>query len=282
MTTTIGGISVQKNILDDVNFRNFCLKRDILSTNIPRVSALQMRQMPSVSLGRDLVKPVETIKAGDKVLETAFQAETKPGKATFTLAKGNEVFPNIWDSAGGNYTPKKGDIILGYGKAPKDWGISNPNVLAEMEEKGLTSYPDRAVSAEPKLMYETYKGADGRDFVQSPLKSGETVAAEKKIFPTKFLFAKPGTLVETLEAKEGSGAMAKVGDFQYVQVDAKGNPYVKDIKDLIKRLNPSNDEAKGIFDTVKETIAERAKIATGDKQALSKLWAETLPKLLRK
>ena len=273
--TTINSVSA----LNAANLQQVKINNTQANTN---QNLSQMKEMPSVSLGRDLVHPVETIKAGDKVLETAFQAATKPGQATFTLAQGNEVFPNVWDSAGGNYTPKKGDIILGYGEVPKDWGISNPNVLAEMDKKGLLTYPDRAVSAEPKLMYETYVGTDGRDFVKSPLKAGETVAAEKKIFPTKFLFAKPGTLVETLEAKEGSGTMAKVGDFQYVQVDAKGNPYVKDIKDLVKRLNPSNEESKGVFATIKETIAERAKIGSGDKQALSKLWAETLPKLLKK
>ena len=76
--------------------------------------------------------------------------------------------------------------------------------------------------------------------------------------------------------------MAKVGDFQFVQIDAKGNPYVKDIKDLVKRLNPVNEEAKGVFATVKETIAQRSKIAADDKQALSKLWAQTLPKLIKR
>lgn len=74
-------------------------------------------------------------------------------------------------------------------------------------------YLDRAVSSEPELMYRTYNGVDGRDFVKLPLKPGKTVAAEKKIFPTKFLFAEPGTLVETLEAREGSGKMPKLGNF---------------------------------------------------------------------
>ena len=70
-------------------------------------------------------------------------------------------------------------------------------------------YPDRAVSSEPELIYRTYNGADGRDFVKLPFKPGETVSAEKKIFPTKFLFSESGTLVETMEAREGSGKMPK-------------------------------------------------------------------------
>ena len=56
-----------------------------------------MSEMPKVSLGRDLVKPVNTIKAGDEILKTAFDAETQGGKATFKLAEGTEVFPNVWD-----------------------------------------------------------------------------------------------------------------------------------------------------------------------------------------
>ena len=248
----------------------------------------QMTEIPSASLGRDLVKPVSIIKAGDEILKTAFDAETKGGKATFTLAEGTEVFPNVWDPAGGNYAPKKGDIILGYGEVPKDWGISHPEVLKEMEEKGLSVYPDRAVSAEPELMYRTYNGAEGRDFVKSPLKPGETVNAEKKIFPTKFLFAEPGTMVETLEAREGAGKMPKLGAFQYIQIDEGGNPYVKDVKDLIKRLNPKSEESKEIFANVKDLIKQRDAINAENivKEAkelsLSKVWKEALPKLMRK
>ncbi len=60
----------------------------------------QISEMPKVSLGRDLVKPVNTIKAGDEILKTAFDAETQGGKATFKLAEGTEVFPNVWDPKG--------------------------------------------------------------------------------------------------------------------------------------------------------------------------------------
>ena len=268
-------------------------KTSISQKESPKMANLQdvktqMSEMPKVSLGRDLVKPVNTIKAGDEILKTAFDAETKGGKATFKLAEGTEVFPNVWDPKGGYYTPKKGDIILGYGDVPKDWGIRNPKVLKEMEEKGLSVYPDRAVSSEPELMYRTYNGADGRDFVKTPLKPGETVAAEKKIFPTKFLFAEPGTLVETLEAREGSGKMPKLGNFQYIQIDDGGNPYVKDVKDLIKRLNPKSEESKEVFATVKDLIEKRDAINAENvtKEAkelsMSKIWKEALPKLMRK
>ena len=250
--------------------------------------AAQMTEMPSVSLGRDLVRPASIIRAGDEILKTAFDAETKPGKATFTLAEGTEVFPNLWDAAGGNYAPKKGNIILGYGDAEISWGIKNPNVLKEMEEKGLAGYPDRAVSTDPNEMYRTYLGADGRDFTKKPLKPGETVAAEKKIFPTKFLFAKPGTMVETKEARAGAQAMPKLGEFQYIQIDTAGDPYVKDVKDLIKRLNPKSEESKGIFAEVKELIKKRDAINAENlakeakDSAISKLWNEALPKLMRK
>lgn len=268
-------------------------KTSISQKESPKMANLQdvktqMSEMPKVSLGRDLVKPVNTIKAGDEILKTAFDAETKGGKATFKLAEGTEVFPDLWNSEGGHYTPKKGDIILGYGDVPKDWGIRNPKVLKEMEEKGLSVYPDRAVSSEPELMYRTYNGADGRDFVKSPLKPGETVAAEKKIFPTKFLFAEPGTLVETLEAREGSGKMPKLGNFQYIQIDDGGNPYVKDVNDLIKRLNPKSEESKEVFATVKDLIEKRDAINAENvtKEAkelsMSKIWKEALPKLMRK
>lgn len=244
----------------------------------------QMTEIPSAALGRDLVKPVSIIKAGDAILEAAFDAETKGGKATFTLANGTEVFPDLWSAEGNMYTPKKGDIILGYGDAQLEWGIKHPVVLKEMEEKGVTSYVDRAVSSEPEIMYQTYKGADGRNFAEVPLKPSETVAAEKKIFPTRFLFAEPGTMVETLEAREGSGKMPKVGNFQYIQIDAKGNPYVKDIQDLTKRLNPTTEESKGIFAEVKSLIEKRSNLlkSGANEETLAKVWQETLPKLIKR
>lgn len=264
-------------------------KKEAVVAQKAAAQAQQITELPSASLGRDLVvRPVTTVKAGDEILKTAFEAETKGGKATFTLAEGAEVFPNVWDPTGGNYTPKKGDIILGYGNVTKEDGVTNPKVLKEMEEKGLSSYPDRAVSAEPELMYKTYNGAEGRDFIKSPLKSGETVAAEKKIFPTRFLFAEPGTMVETLEAREGSGKMPKLGAFQYIQIDEGGNPYVKDVKDLIKRLNPKSEESKEVFANVKHLIEQRDAINAENvaKEAkelsLSKVWKEALPKLMRK
>ena len=40
----------------------------------------QISEMPKVSLGRDLVKLVNTIKAGDEILKTAFDAKQKGGK----------------------------------------------------------------------------------------------------------------------------------------------------------------------------------------------------------
>ena len=248
----------------------------------------QMSEIPNAQLGRDLVKPVSVIRAGSPVLDTAYTAQTKAGKATFTLARGNEVFPNIWDPAGGNYAPKRGDIIMGYGDVPKEWGISNPKVLEEMKAKGLSVYPDRAVSAEPELMYKTYVGQNGRDFTKAPLKFGETVNAEKKIFPTKYLFAKPGTLVETLEARQGSAKMPKVGIFQYIQIDDAGNPYVKDVKDLIKRLDAVGDESKGVFAKVKTLIKHRDNIRASkmpkalQEASIARLWNKTLPSLIKK
>jgi len=238
------------------------------------------------NLGRDLIYPIRVVRVNDIECSLAYQAETKPGNASFTLAKGDEVFPNIWDENGGYYTPKKGDIIMGYGIAQEDWGIKHPDVLAEMHEKGLTSYPDRAVSSEPDLMYETYEGKDGRDFQIEPLHYGETVDAVKKIFPTRFFFMPKGTFVETLEAREGAQEMPKLGSFQYIQLDAKGNPYVKDTKDLIKRLKPSNERSEKIFAKVKElnktreNILNRTDINEAQKEELlSLIWKSELPKL---
>ena len=223
-----------------------------------------------------------TVKAGDEALQKAFSANTKGGKATFTLAEGTEEFPNIWDKSGGMYTPKKGDIILGYGEAEASWGIQHPGVLKEMEEKGMKAYVDRAVSAEPQLMYETYIGQDGRDFLKEPLKFGETVAAQKKIFPAPYTFAEQGTKAVTLEAANGAGEAATVGVGQFIQVDAHGNPYVKDVKDLIKRLTPEGEVSEGIFAKAKEFIKYRdsisaSSLADSTKQsAIARAWEDFL------
>ena len=49
----------------------------------------------------------------------------------------------------------------------------------------------------------------------------------------------------------------KLGNFQYIQIDDGGNPYVKDVKDLIKRLNLKSEESKEVFATVKDLIEKR-------------------------
>lgn len=245
--------------------------------------------LPNISyVGRDIVHKAKIITASIASSMPAYNAETKSGKASFTLARGDERFPNIWDENGGYYTPKKGDIIMGYGSAQEDWGIKHPDVLKEMHAFGLTTYPDRAVSSEPELMYETYVGADGRDFQKEPLQYGETVDSVKKIFPARFLFMPEGTLVETLEAREGAQKMPKVGAFQYIQIDAKGNPYVKDIKDLLKRLRPTDEESEKIFAKVKELDNKRKEILgrtdiddVQKEESLSLLWSFALLKLMK-
>ena len=195
-----------------------------------------------------------TIKAGDEILENAFKAQTKGGKANFTLAEGNEVFPNLWDPNGGNYTPNKGDIIMEYGKAEVSWGIQNQNVLKEMKAKGMTEYVDKAVSDEVDIMYRTYVGQDGRNFELNPLKFGETVPAQKKIFPAGVALDTPGKTVITREAAGKAAAAPKLGVGQFVQTDINGNPYVKDINDMLKRLEPEKDNpvSKALFDIIKE------------------------------
>ena len=281
------------NTVDFAAFNGLVKVEPFKVKNVSNVSVPEVKKvicgpsLPIISFGQDLLKPISVIKAGDKILDKAFDAETKGGSATFTLAEGNEVFPNIWDPSGGNYSPKKGDIILGYGDVPKEWGICNPHVLSEMEEKGLSTYPDRAVSSEPDIMYKTYNGADGRDFTESPLQPGETVQAEKKIFPTKFLFAEPGTYVETLEAREGSGKMPKIGAFQYIQIDDSGNPYVKDVKDLVKRLKPTSSESEKVFAIVKDLLKQRDEINKKEipqeskELQISNLWEKELVKLMK-
>ena len=156
-----------------------------------------IKELPKTSLGTDLVKPVSVIKAGDAILETAFNAETK---------------------------------------------------------------------------------------------AGETVAAEKKIFPTKFLFAPTGTMVETLESQNGSASRARLGEFQYIQIDANGNPSVKDIKDLIKRLKPVDFDSNNVFERVKDLIKRRQNVEEVEAElmpkqlkskVLTQLWEDTLPKLMK-
>lgn len=222
-----------------------------------------------------------TIKAGDEILENAFEAQTKGGNATFTLAEGNEVFPNLWDSNGGNYAPKRGNIIMEYGPQPKEY-ISNPNLLKEMNAKGLDSYVDRAVSAEPDLMYRTYVGQDGRNFELNPLQFGETVPAQKKIFPQGVALDEPGKSVITLEAAKGSADAPILGVGQFVQRDANGNPYVKDVQDAIKRLDPKDEASKTLFAKFKDFIAKRKEInASGmsdnaKTSAIARAWEKVL------
>ena len=228
-----------------------------------------------------------TIKTGDELLENAFKAQTKGGKATFTLAEGDEVFPNLWDPKGGKYAPNRGNIIMSYGDAEASWGIQNPNVLKEMKSKGLTVYPDKAVSTEHDVMYRTYIGQDGRNFELNPLQFGETVPAQKKIFPAGVAVDVPGKTVITAEAAKGAAAPATLGVGQFVQTDVDGNPYVKDVQDAIQRLTPAknNEVSETVFAKFKDFIAQRKEINESGMSdntkttAITRAWEKVLKEL---
>src|SRR5574344_2721328 len=232
----------------------------------------------------------EVISKGSPILEKTYNAETKGGKATISIANGTEVFPNVWDKTG-NYAPSKGHIILSYGEVPADWGIQNEKVLNEMKDKGLSKFPDRAVSNEPGLIYKTYQGINGRNLELYPLKMGESLPVEKKIFKAPYLFVDEGSKVETLESATGKSSRATVGKFQFIQIDVNGNPYVKDIQDLPKRLNPTDDESKVVFEKIKDVISKRKGIMSEIKEGkvsellgnknLTDLWTDAL-KVLKK
>ena len=134
-------------------------------------------------------------------------------------------------------------------------------------------------------MYKTYVGVDGRDYTKNPLKPGESVPSKKLQFPARFNFVDPGTMVETLEARNGGGELAKVGIFQFVQADVNGNPYVKDIKDIPKRLEPTTEESKALFGKIKDLLKMRESVLaqglgeSATTKTLERIWTEALPTL---
>ena len=134
-------------------------------------------------------------------------------------------------------------------------------------------------------MYRTYTTEAGRDFVANPLTYDEAnVPAIKKIFNAGVAFDEPGKTVVTLEAAKGSGAPAKLGVGQFIQTDVDGNPYVKDINDAIKRLDPKkdNETSKKLFSILKGFKSEREVIknsgmSEGTKTiAISRAWEKVL------
>ena len=228
-----------------------------------------------------------TIKTGDAILKEAVKAETAGGKATFTLAKGTEEFPDLWNKNGtmADYCPSPGMVIMDYGAQPKGY-IANKALLAHMEKNGLTEYVDHAISP-TEVMYKTYIGQDGRNFLENPLKFGEVVPAKKRIFPAGAAFANPGTTVVTMEAANGVGQNATVGVGQFIQRGVDGEPYVKDINDMFKRINPveSSEESKAVFARVKEfkdarAAVQKTQMSDATKQsAIARLWETALKEI---
>lgn len=160
------------------------------------------------------------------------------------------------------------------------------------EKQGIKELPQTSSGAYLVKPISVIKAGDAiiETAFNAETKAGETVAAENKNFPTKFLFAPTGTMVETLESQNGSASRARLGEFQYIQIDANGNPYVKDIQDLIKSLKPVDFDSNNVFERVKDLIKRRQNIEEVEAElmpkqlkskVLTQLWEDTLPKLMK-
>lgn len=245
--------------------------------------APEMKEIPT-SYAPEFINATQMVQKGDPILENGYSVLTKPGKAELRLAKGTEVLANIWDKSGGVYEPGKDDIIMYYGPAEKSWGIKNPKVLAEMEAKGMETYPDHAVSNQSTI-YRTYVGEDGRDFNTAPLQPNERVASEKIQFPGKVSFPAPGSIIKTLEVVNGTGKPHVIAPFQFVVTDVDGYPYAKDVSDLKGRYVPNSDESKELFAKVNDLVAKRKEVTEqgltpkAEEAVLTKIWMDALPEL---
>ena len=207
-----------------------------------------------------MVKKVEIIAPDHPILENALPLESKPTPATFALATTTGEVPDVWDAKGGNHKYTPGQIVMNYGEQPLEY-VSNPDVIKEAKNKGLSTVPDRAVG-DYDIMHDTYVRKDTGEYLRkTPLKAGDAPVEVIKKAQGGVLAMPNGTKVHSLETLKAGKPPIEITTGNVIMLDYKGNPYVGDIEKVFHKKNvPLNDKSKAFFGKAEEFISARKKL----------------------
>lgn len=231
--------------------------------------------------GASQVKHVMHIGPGSPILDKAAAIISKDGPAQLKVATEAGSVMDIW--SGREVPYDKGNIVMYYGTYDFDDPYVSDNAKEKYKALGEPCVHDYNRSVDPDLMRETYVDAKtGKYLIETgQLEAGKAPVDAIKRAKGGCLIMPAGTKVHTLETIEHKLPPVEVLPGQVVALDHRGNPYVQDMSQMIKRNKPNSPEAQVLFDKMSDFINYRNEIksAYADNDAeyekcLKSSWAE--------
>ena len=144
-----------------------------------------------------------------------------------------------------------------YGEQPLDW--VNADVAEKCRAEGKETASDWNRSVDPDLMRETYVDKETGKYLSETgqLEAGKPPVDAIKRAKGGCLIMPEGTKVHTLETIKNNLPPVTVAVGQVVALDHKGNPYVQDVTQMLKRNKPTNDESAVLFDKMQAFVFAR-------------------------
>ena len=210
-------------------------------------------------LGASQVKHVTHIAPGSPILDKAAPIISKDGPAQLRVALQDGTVTDVWSGREVPYS--KGDIVMYYGEKPFDCGV-NADVAEKCRAEGKETASDWNRSVDPDLMRETYVDKEtGKYLIETgQLEAGKPPVDAIKKAKGGCLIMPEGTKVHSLETIEHNLPPVTVAVGQVVALDHKGNPYVQDVTQMLKRNKPTNDESAVLFDKMQAFVDTRKEI----------------------
>ena len=223
---------------------------------VPEKQVIDLQGMDAV-LGSSQVKHVMHIGPGSPILEKAAPIISKDGPAQLQVATEPGSVMDIW--SGREVPYDAGDIVMYYGTYPYEDKYVHDNAKAKYRELGEPCVQDYNRSVDPDLMRETYVNAETGKYL---IETGELEAGKAPINAIKrakggCLIAPAGTKVHTLETVKHNLPPVEVAVGQVVALDHKGNPYVQDVSQMLKRNKPTDAKSEQMFADMKDFVEYR-------------------------
>lgn len=223
---------------------------------VPEKQVTDLQGMDAV-LGSSQVKHVMHVGSGSPILEKAAPIISKDVPAQLQVATEPGSVMDIW--SGREVPYDAGDIVMYYGTCPYEDKYVHDNAKAKFKKLGEPCVLDYNRSVEPDIMRETYVNAETGKYL---IETGELEAGKAPINAIKrakggCLIAPVGTKVHTRETVKHNLPPVEVLVGQVVALDHRGNPYVQDVTQMLKRNKPTDAKSEQMFADMKEFVEYR-------------------------
>jgi len=212
-------------------------------------------------VGASQVKQVLHVGPGSPILAKAASIISKDGPAQLKIATEPGSVMDVW--SGRDVPYDAGDVVMYYGTYDFDNEYIHDNAKAKFKDLGEPCVHDYNRSVDPDLMRETYVDkATGKYLIETgQLEAGMPPVDAIKRAKGGCLIMPAGTKVHTLETIKHNLPPVEVAPGQVVALDHKGNPYVQDISQMLKRNKPTDAKSEQMFEMMKDFVQCRNELS---------------------